>query len=256
MRDLMINMKKEWMEAARTKKLIGIVALAMFFSILGPVMLRLTPFLLEEVSGMNLSGMIQLSQIAAMKDFHGDMYQLFSVVLIIIVSNVWINEVKNETMVIPVSKGVQVSSILLAKSLTYGLLVMGLMVVSYLINYYYAGLIFGFRMDAYQALTSGLLMGLYYSFMVFYIIAVSAFITHFAGVVFIALVTGFALPFLTGLLEISQYTPFGLLTEAGVFARVPRVESLTSVLATLILMVIVYSVGAYGAEKKEIIKYR
>ena len=256
MRDLFINMKKEWMEALRTKKVIGIVALALFFSIADPIMLKLTPFLFEEFSGVDLGSIIQLTQIAEMKEFHGDMYQLFGIVLIILISNIWVSEVKNETMVIPVSKGVSKSSIILAKSLTYGLLVMVLMVLSYMVNYYYAGLIFGYRMEAYQALTSGLLMGLYYCFMVFFIVAISAFVTHFAGVVFIALITTFAGPILTGLFEVSHFSPFGLLEEAGLFPRVLGGHVLTSVLTTLLVMVLAYSIGSYGAMKKEIIKYR
>lgn len=256
MKTLILGIKKEWMEALRTKKVIGLVALALFFGIMDPVMLRLTPYLLKEFSGMDLEGLIQLSQIAEIKDFHNDIFQLFTVISVIIISNTWIKEIKDETMVIPVSKGASISQILLAKSLVYSGLLIGLMVVTYSINYYYAGIIFGFRIDYYQAALSGLYMGFYFAFLVFFMVAVSTVITHFAGLIFITLVVAFAGPFLAGLFDITMLTPFGLAQEAGLFARVVNPQVLQTLLVTLLLMVGVYALGCLMAEKKEVYKYR
>ncbi len=256
MKTLILGIKKEWMEGFRTKKIIGLGALALLLGMMDPVMFKLTPYLLKEFSGMDVDGLIQLSQIAEIKDFHNDIYQLFTVISVIIISNIWIKEIKEETMVIPVSKGASISQILLSKSLVYSGYLVVLMVGTYSINYYYAGMIFGFRMDLYQAGLSGLYMGVYFAFLVFFMVGLSTLVIHFASVIFITLLLAFAGPLLAEILDVTMFTPFGLVQEAGMFSRVVNPQIIQSMLGSLILMVGIYTLGSLMAEKKEVYKYR
>ncbi len=82
MRDLRYHIHKELLEAFRTKKLMVLGIVVFFFALLDPVMLRLTPYMLEQIGGIDISGMIQLSQVAQMKEFQQDIYQLFTIVLV------------------------------------------------------------------------------------------------------------------------------------------------------------------------------
>jgi ABC-2 type transport system permease protein len=256
MKILIAGIKKEWMEVCRTKKLMALSAMALFFALLDPVMLKLTPYLLKEFSGVELGEMIQLTQIAELIDFHQDMAQIYAIVLVIIMSNVWINEVKQQTLVMPVSKGVNSADIILAKILTYALIIMGLMIIAYSTNYYYAGIIFGFRVDYYQVLTSALMMGIFYTSCIAFIITLSVLLMNGPAVIFMTLLAIFGGPFLASLLKVEVYTPYALLNEAKNFPRMLPDTIVLTIVCVLILTVIVYYIGTIFANKKEIIKYR
>lgn len=254
--ELRFNLQKEFLEALRTKKLMVLGIVALFFSLLDPVMLKLTPYLVKEFAGMDMSGMIQLTQKAELIGFHQDIYQLFTIVLVITVGNVWINEVKQQTFVIPVSKGFKLSSIMLAKIITYALSVNVFIYVAYTINYYYSGIIFGFDVDYYQVFSSAAMMGLFYAFFIVLIIALGPILSNFPGIVFTTLLIVFGGPFITSLLDIGAYTPFGLMNEAAMFPRILNDTVIANIIYVAILSTVIYYMGIYVADKKEIIKYR
>ena len=249
-------MKKEWMEGVRSWKVIGIVLVALFFSIMDPVILRFTPYMLKEFSGMDIEGMIDLSQRNAMLNFHQDIYQIFTIAYLVIMGNVWLNEVKKKTVIIPVSKGLKISRILLAKSLVYSLMVLVVMLAVYLIDYLYAGLIFGFEMALSAAVVSGILMGIFYCFLTFLVIGLSTFIYNFPGVIFTGLTVVFAGPFLAGLMKVESYTPFGLLSEASKFEGLFGREIIVLLALALVWIAASYGLGVLAAGKKEIVRYR
>jgi len=256
MRDFRYHIHKELLEAFRTKKLMVLGIVVIFFALLDPVMLRLTPYMLEQIGGIDISGMIQLSQVAQMKEFQQDIYQLFTIVLVIIIGNVWLNEVKQETLIIPLSKGLKLGSIMKGKIVVYALYVNLLMLAGYSINYYYSGVIFGFGVDYYQVVISAMLMGIFYTFAIVLIIALSPVISNFPGVVFVTLIILFGGPFLVSLLEIEAFTPFGLLNEAAMFPRMLSKNIPVTIVCMMMISSMFYYVGIKVAGKKEIVKYR
>lgn len=256
MEALKFSLKKEWLEGKRTKKLMVLAIAAMFFSLLDPVMLKLTPYLLQELSGIDIGNAISLTQVAQLKDYNQDMYQIFSIVLVVIVGNTWLNEVKNETLVIPVSKGVSLSAIMLGKISMYTLFINGLMIIAYSVNYYYSGVIFGFEVGYYQVLISALLMGLFYSFCIVFMITFSPIIASYPGIIFMTLLIVFGGQFLAALLKIDRFTPFALVSEASMFPRIMSNQIYVTIVSGLILAIVLYTIGITVATKKEIVKYR
>ena len=87
MEALKFSLKKEWLEGKRTKKLMVLTIVAMLFSLLDPVILKLTPYILQEFSGIDLGDAISLTQVAQLTKYNQDMYQIFSIVLVVIVGN-------------------------------------------------------------------------------------------------------------------------------------------------------------------------
>lgn len=256
MKSLVNSIKKEFMEASRSKRSIALIAMALFFALFDPVVLKLTPYILKEVSGIDLGDMIQLTQIAELKEFYQDIYQLYSIVLIIVIGNTWLNELKDQTLIIPISKGIKVSQIIIAKMITYSLLVNIIMLVAYSINYLYSGIIFGFTVDYYQILTSSILMGVFFTFCICFIISLSVVVSNYPAVIFLSLLMLFGGPIITKLFRIGEYTPFGLLSEASLFPRILTSSISVTFVCVMILLVFVYYFGTIIANKKEIIKYR
>lgn len=256
MRELRFGVKKEFLEAHRTKKLMVMGIIALFFALLDPVMLKMTPYLLKEFSGIDMGDMIQLTQTAELKDFHQDIYQLFTIVLVIVIGNVWLNEVKQRTLVIPVSKGLKLSTIILAKIITYAVLVNVLIYIAYTLNYFYSGIIFGFGVDYYQVFSSAVMMGLFYTFCIVFIISISIWVSKFSAVVFITLLVIFGGSFIASLLKVEVYTPYGLLNEASVFPKILSQTVISNTISVVILSMIIYYFGTIIANKKEIIKYK
>jgi ABC-2 type transport system permease protein len=244
------------MEALRTKKLLAIASGAFFFGLLDPVMLRLTPLLLKEFSGVDLSEAIQLSQPAALMDFHQDIYQIFTIILLIVVGDVWIKEMKNRTVIIPLSKGAGLEQMLLGKVMVYSGITMAAMLISYSVNYFYSGIIFGFRTDLYQALFSGFLMGVFYAFSIVLLLVLSIVTGQFPVAMILSLGVVFAGPPVAAVFGVTVFTPFRLSHEAALFPRMPESELIVSGVITLLIMVVLFQLGSIVARRKDIVKYR
>lgn len=256
MKALLTHIRKEWMEALRTKKLLAIGAGALFFGLLDPVMLRLTPLLLKEFSGVDLSGVIQLSQPAELMDFHQDIYQIFSIILLLVIGDVWTKEMKNRTVIIPLSKGAGLDQMLLGKVIVYSGITMAAMLLSYSVNYFYSGIIFGFRTDLYQALFSGFLMGVFYAFSIVMLLVLSIVTGQFPVAMILSLGVVFAGPPVASLFGVTVFTPFKLSHEAALFSRVPDGQLIVSGAITLLIMVVLFQIGSFAATRKDIVKYR
>lgn len=256
MRALMITMRKEMMEASRTRKLLVLTIVALFFALSGPVMLKMTPYLLKEFSGIDVADAIELSQTVALRDFAQDVGMVFTVVLVIVAAPLWIQEVTGRSLVIPLTKGTRSSHMILAKGLVYGIWISLLMIVAYSVNYYYAGIIFGFDLTWIQVFRSALMMGMFYFWLVFFILLLGTLFANSYMVVFTVLVTVFGGGALAGLVRLDTYLPFGLVTEAGIFGVEASVDTWITLGSTLILMIASYLLSAMLAARKEIVRYR
>jgi hypothetical protein len=256
MRGLLAATKKEIMEASRTKKIFVLSAMAMFFGILDPVMLKMMPYILKQVAGADMSALVTLSQVAEVPDFHQDIYQIFTIVLVIVLAGLWTHEIKERTLVLPVLKGAKVGNLLIAKALAYSMIVIIILAVVYSVNYVYSGLLFGFGLDYNQVIYAALMMGAFYSFCIFMILFMSTFAENNLVVIILSLAIIYAGPFLVSLLKISKFTPFALLTEAGSFPRMPNQSILVSIISSLLILIIMTYSGLRIAERKEVVKYR
>lgn len=256
MRALKVQMKKEFMEAMRKKKLLVLAITALFFALGDPVMLRFTPYLLEEFSGTDVAGLVELSHFVAMKDFGQDMSMIFTFVLTVIISGTWLQEIKEGTAIIPLTKGVRIHIILLAKILVYSLAVTLMVIVAYGICYYYAGIIFGFGFGFTQAIYSGLLMAVYYTVYISFLVMVSTVMPQTAGVIFVGLIFVFGGNFLAGLVGIDRYMLFGLQNEAGLFPVLPAAHIVMTVVLSIVTAIVMYMVSAVMASHREAVRYR
>jgi len=256
MKELYVMIKKELREIMRTKNgmILGITLL--FFAIADPVILKMTPMLLKEFSGVDMSEFIVLSHKAAVVNFYGDVYQIFTIVFVLILSNNWIKEVKEQTFVIPVLKGASIDKLFLSKVIAYSMVLSTLLIMGFGLNYYYAGVIFGFELELGLVVYMAILLSLFYGWCTMFILFISTFIRNQVIVALISLMTLFVGPFLFSLIKLTEITPFTLIDHASTLTYIPSDQIIVSGLSIIALTFAMYYAGVTIVKRKEIVKYR
>jgi hypothetical protein len=99
-------------------------------------------------------------------------------------------------------------------------------------------------------------MGLFYASLMGFVILISTFVMNTAAVTFMTLVFAFVGPVLSSLFKVSQFTPFGLSTEASFFPRVFAGDLAVTIWSNLLLISVMFAVSVVVANRREIIHYK
>ncbi len=146
MASMRASLKKEWLEAVATHRLLIIALAFLFFSLLDPLMLKIMPLLLKnQLKGIDLSALFTASQLSAVQSFIGDLQEIVQFVLILTLMGIVSQERLEKRLVIPVSMGLDLRAAYLAKWLLYSLALTLIVPVAIYIANLYGGLLFGFE---------------------------------------------------------------------------------------------------------------
>lgn len=116
--------KKEFLESLREHKLIIIFMGFIFFSLATPPLLKLTPKLLEDQYGEEISSLMNFTAINSVENYIGSTFsQICILILALAIGGVLSNELNTKSIVIPFTKGIGKSTLALAKIIYYSIVV-------------------------------------------------------------------------------------------------------------------------------------
>ncbi len=120
MKSLLAFMKKEYLEAARTCKLIILILLFVLFGIMNPAIAKLTPWMMEMLSDtMAESGLIvtniQVDAMTSWTQFFKNI-PIALIAFVLIFSDIFTKEYKSGTLLLVLTKGLSRYNVVLAKT--------------------------------------------------------------------------------------------------------------------------------------------
>ena len=135
--------KKEFLESLREHKLIIIFMGFIFFSLMTPPLLKLTPKLIEEKYGKELSSLINYTAINSVENYIGSTFsQICILILVLTIGGVLSNELCTKSIVIPFTKGIGKSTLALGKIIYYSIVVSLITIISTVLNIVYSYIVF------------------------------------------------------------------------------------------------------------------
>ena len=135
--------KKEFLESLREHKLIIILMGFIFFSLATPPLLKLTPKLLEEQYGEEISSLMNFTAINSVENYIGSTFsQICILILALAIGGVLSNELNTKSIVIPFTKGIGKSTLALAKIIYYSIVVSIITMLSTVLNIVYSYVVF------------------------------------------------------------------------------------------------------------------
>jgi len=120
MKSLLAFMKKEYLEAARTGKIVILLLLFVLFGIMSPAIAKLTPWMMETLSdSMAESGLIvtniQVNALTSWTQFFKNI-PIALIAFVLIFSDIFTKEYKSGTLLLVLTKGLSRYKVVLAKT--------------------------------------------------------------------------------------------------------------------------------------------
>ena len=239
------DIKKELRFGFRSYRFLILFVAFLFFSLMDPVM---TKFVVPEIMKSQMPGLtpemmaqlVDTSQAGVMRAYMGDVFELVSIVLAFSLCGLMAQEIKENTLVLPLCSGKRFGSIAGAKIIVFGTALMLAPMFAVLINYAYTGMLFAFEVPFGSAIYAGLLIGLYMVFLLTMIVMWGAVFKKPLAAGFVTLVSAYGLHFIGGALGIQTYLPSGLFAEAARLGS-PS-EMLVQTLAVTLLGIIAFTI--------------
>ena len=246
MSSLKAYIKKEFLEGLRTHKFLILIAGILFFAVLDPVMMKVLPDILKSQLGdIDMSSMVDFSQRGVMNSHFKNLFQISTFVIAIALMGIVAGEKSEKTLTMPVSMGCNQSSVILAKWIVYSGVLTVTVVIGMLFAYFYAGLLFENHFASYAIIIkAGLLHGMYFSFLVSLLIALSTLFKNAFLSGIITLITAFGMAAMGSFFPIiERFLPTQLLTEAKMFNLLPSVDLGVSMIWTIgsIALLLIFS---------------
>lgn len=210
--------KKEFMESIRQYKFIMLAFGIMLFALLDPIMLKLLPNILKNQLPADISSLFVVTQKSAVQGYIKDLNQIGLLFIVFIFSGTLSDEIYNQKLVFPYSKGARPVSIVLAKFLNYFLAVCIFTVLGFLVNYYYVTILFSKSpLDLSSLMPSILLVILYFTFNIVLTLFFSSIFKRGLVGGILALVVSISTMPAAGLKLAGKYIPYKLISDANEF---------------------------------------
>jgi hypothetical protein len=248
--DTMLNIRKEIKYGFRSSRFLILAAGLFFFALLDPVMTKvvLPAVMRSQFPGMSaeaLNGMFAVSQSVCVQSYMGDVFEIGTVIVTFTLCGLTAQELKENTLVLPVCSGRSFTSIVLAKFAVFGLALTLITTAALTADYAYAGALMGFDIPSVlPVIRGGLLQSAYMIFLVSCLTAFGALIKKPVAAGILTLVTVYGSHFAGGALNAEQYMPTGLLDAAaslssGTDAALPAALLITAAATALLLVITV-----------------
>ncbi len=211
---------KEYKYAVRNNKVLILFASFFFFALLTPMMTKifLPEILKSQFPGMNeetLHAMLDMSQTGSLRSYLGDIFEIGTLIIAFSLCGLVAQEIKENTLVMPLCAGRRFGSIIAAKMIVFGSLLLIVPTLALLTSYVYAGLLFSFEVDPLPILVAGLLQGIYMNFLLSCLLFFGSVIKKPIAAGFISLGLVYLIQMAGGLFDIHKYLPSGILAHAG-----------------------------------------
>lgn len=234
------HINKEIIEGIRTHRFLILAIGILAFSILDPVILKLTPMILKsQAGGIDITSMMDLSQTAAIKSYMNNLFQISSLVVALNIMGVISNELKEKTLVLPYSLGSKLHETVIAKNIVYTILVILFSVLGMTIAYYYSSILFEVDFNGLlEIIKAGVLYGLYFSFLISLVTFLSSIFKKPIVAGLLGLLIVYIMSPVAKLLDIVKYAPTSLLTEAKYLSSQHSFDLIISIISTVGLIIL------------------
>ena len=216
------DIKKEMRYGFRNSRFLILAVGFLFFALSTPVMLKLLPEILKSqypnMSPEAFGALVDMTQKGAIQSYMQDVFEIGTIIVTFTLCGVIAQELRENTLILPVCSGKSYGGITAAKMVVFGLSLMIILTVALLSDYAYAGMLLGFEFSVWPVLRGGLLEGFYMVFLLSGLMMFGSFIRKPIAAGIVTLVLAYGTNYLGSLLKIGQYLPSGLLTEAGALA--------------------------------------
>ncbi len=244
--DIKAILKKEVLEGLRNYRFLILFIGILFFAIFDPLMNKLVlpevlksqfPNMPEEI----MREMLITTQVASIRGYMNSVYQISTLIIAFTLSGIIAQEISGKTLILPVCAGKRYEEMLVAKGSVYGGFLLLATTISALINYGYAGVLFGFDLPSIlPALRAGVLQGFYMLYVVFLLIFIGALTRKPITAGMLTLLAAYGTRVLGGIFNLHRYLPSGLLVEAELLAVAPSFTLWGSLISTLTIVIVLY----------------
>jgi ABC-2 type transport system permease protein len=231
--------KKEIMESKRQYKYLILAVGVIAFAILDPVMVKLLPSILEKQLQGDLSLLIVSSPKAALNNYIKSLFQIGSLFIIFSFASTLNEEINEEKLVFPYSKGSKPIGIVLAKIIHNTITVTILVFIGFLTCSYYAGiLLHGEKVPLSGIIISALLMSVYYFFSIALVTLFSSFVKKSVIAGFITVMITFLSAAFVNLSTIGKFVPYKLVEGANLFTLKGYLDTIAFLIICSIFFII------------------
>ncbi len=232
---------KEMRYGLRNGRFLILAAGFLFFAMLTPVMMKLVvPSVMQsQMPGLTpevIRQMFQMTQIQCIQSYMGDVFEIGSVIVAFTLCGLLAQEIKDNTLVLPLCSGKRFMKIAGAKLLVFGTALVLILTAALAIDYAYAGLLFSFDIAFLPIIRGGLLQGVYMVFLVASLLMWGAIIKKPIAAGFVTLGVAYGTSYIGSLLGISSYLPSGLLDAAMSLSAAPTSNMMQTLLITIALI--------------------
>ncbi len=240
------DISKELKYGLRNSRFLILLISFLFFALLTPVMMKvvLPEVLKSQFPGMTvqqLQGMMNMTQLGSVQSYMGDIFEIGSIIVAFSLCGLMAQEIKDNTLVMPLCSGKRFGGIIGAKMLVFGFVLVLVPLITLIIDYTYAGLLFSFDIGIRPIVRGGLLQGVYMVFLLACVVMWGTLVKRPVAAGFMTLATAFGLHFVGGLLDAHEYLPSGLLNEAQKLSETPA-SSLSKTLFITIGIIIAFMI--------------
>ncbi|PRR83759.1 ABC transporter permease subunit [Clostridium vincentii] len=234
--------KKEFIEAKRENKLMILFMGFFFFALSTPPMLKLTPKLLEKQYGTEMSSLFKTSALDSVANYLiSTLPQLCILVLCLTLGGILCNEISKGSIILPITKGANKSSIVIAKFSFYGVVIFIISTISVITNIYYSFIVFQEDLPSIKAiLICSTNVYIYLLFILSLIFLFSSLFKKSMGAALLSMGINIGLVLLNTFNY--SFNPFKLISEGGKLSSQFAIEPLiiTSILTILAILASIY----------------
>jgi hypothetical protein len=198
-----------------------------------------------------LNSMIDTTQLGCLTSHIGDIFEIGSIIAVFTLCGLIAQEIKDNTLVLPLCSGKSFGGIVASKLLVFGLTLLLTPVISMTVDYIYSGLLFSFDVDFIEIIRSGFLLGGYMVFLLVCLIMFGAIVKKPVAAGILTLATGYGLSSLGSLLKIDKYLPTGLISEAGKFNAINSESLILTIGITAGIIIILIIITLVSLKKME-----
>lgn len=227
-------LKKEILESIRQYKYIMLAVGILLFAILDPLILKALPNLIKNQLPADISALFVTTQKTAVQSYIKELNQIGLLFVIFVFSGTLSDEIYNQKLVFPYSKGARPEGIVLAKLLNYIVTVCLLVFIGFSINYYYITVLFDKDPISFTGIIPTIaLVCLYYIFSICLTLLFSSIFKKSLVGGIIALAVNLATSALTGIDSLGKFIPYKLINEAGNLISSSNLQSNFTILFTI-----------------------
>jgi len=255
MKSFLAFLSKEIKEGTRNYKYLAIGLCFIILGIVDPLILKVLPIILKSQSSIDISQIMVINQQLAIQNYMKDLFQIVNIVIAFSLMGILAEEIRGKTLVFPYSKGVSASGMVIAKNISYSIVLPVMVFLGFLINYYYSGVLFPEGTVAFaDVVKSASLFSIYYVFNI-------SLITFLSSILKRGLITGFTslgiililMPLFTKINVLRKFIPYDLVQNANVVSPVSSSTIAFTIVCIIVYIILLNIATIYRMKKVEVI---